>query len=270
LWVGAEVRFGVMLTGEKLVDNVDFRDQLYDLEPEAIGGEMEGTGLYVACQDKKVDWILVKAICDWADGQKAKDKDARQQTAALNAATFVLHFLQFAPVNWENKRREAASYTKTLINTGPDSVISVNQMGGQIAHSITNVGLQPRTISKAMADVLISHLGKAPPEDFRLTCAGDPESMQLRDVLCEILRAGGWRRIRITTIQLSNVLQRGLIIYTAEPSAGIKILYQVLTAGGLAPQLVTGDDARKHLNRDKQYRQNDPDDMIEITVGVHI
>jgi hypothetical protein len=156
------------------------------------------------------------------------------------------------------------------IVTNGSVIFTMNQMGGQIAHSITNVGLQPRTISKAMADVLISNLGKAPPEDFRLTCAGDPESMQLRDVLCEILRAGGWRRIRITTIQFSNVLQHGLIIYTAEPSAGIKILYQVLTAGGLAPQLVTGDDARKHLNRDKQYRQYDPDDMIEITVGVHI
>ncbi len=51
----------------------------------------------VSCQDKKVDWILVKAICDWADGHKAKDKKARQQTAAHNAASFVLHALQFAP-----------------------------------------------------------------------------------------------------------------------------------------------------------------------------
>jgi tetratricopeptide (TPR) repeat protein len=58
---------------------------------------MEGAGLYVACQDKKVDWILVKAICDWADGNKAHDKAARQQTAATNAAKFVLHALQFTP-----------------------------------------------------------------------------------------------------------------------------------------------------------------------------
>ena len=97
MWEGAEVRFGVVLTGEKLVDNVDFREQLRGFEPEAIGGEMEGAGLYAACQDKKVDWILVKAICDWADGQKGKDKQARQQTAADNAARFVLHALEFAP-----------------------------------------------------------------------------------------------------------------------------------------------------------------------------
>jgi hypothetical protein len=91
------VRFGVLLTGDKLVDKFDYREQLRTFEPEAIGGEMEGAGLYAACQDKKVDWILVKAICDWADGNQAQDKDARQRTAALNAANFVLHALQFTP-----------------------------------------------------------------------------------------------------------------------------------------------------------------------------
>jgi hypothetical protein len=93
-WKGATVRFGLVLTGEKLVDNFDFREQLRVLEPEAIGGEMEGAGLYVACHDAKVDWILVKAICDWADGNKAVDRDARQAIAACNSAGFVLHVLQ--------------------------------------------------------------------------------------------------------------------------------------------------------------------------------
>jgi len=103
-WDGAEVSFGVVLTGEKLVDNVDFRDQLRSFELEAIGGEMEGAGLYVACQDKKVDWILVKSICDWADGNKAQDKKRRQQTAAQNAAGFVLKALKFTQIDWQKKR----------------------------------------------------------------------------------------------------------------------------------------------------------------------
>jgi nucleoside phosphorylase len=93
-----KVRFGLILSGDKLTDNIDFRKQLLKFEPEAIGGEMEGAGLYVACQNSKVDWILVKAICDWADGQKAKDKDARQQLAAHNAAALVLNALQQAPL----------------------------------------------------------------------------------------------------------------------------------------------------------------------------
>lgn len=110
-WEGARVRFGVVLSGEKLVDNVDFRNQLRSFEPEAIGGEMEGAGLYVACQDRKVDWILVKAICDWADGHKAQDKDARQKTAAQNAATFVLEALQFASIDWQKGRGKPVKAT---------------------------------------------------------------------------------------------------------------------------------------------------------------
>ncbi|MEM8639841.1 MAG: SUMF1/EgtB/PvdO family nonheme iron enzyme [Cyanobacteria bacterium P01_G01_bin.54] len=96
-------RFGVILTGEKLVDNIDFRDQLLKFEVEAIGGEMEGQGLYAACYNENVDWILVKAICDWADGKKAEDKEVRQQLAAQNAAQFVAYALQFASEEVESQ-----------------------------------------------------------------------------------------------------------------------------------------------------------------------
>jgi nucleoside phosphorylase/tetratricopeptide (TPR) repeat protein len=108
LWDGAKVRFGVVVTGEKLVDDIAFRTQVCASEREAIGGEMEGAGLYAACQDKKVDWILVKAICDWADGNKEHDRSARQQTAATNAASFVLHALQFAPFEGLDRVGEVA------------------------------------------------------------------------------------------------------------------------------------------------------------------
>jgi len=94
----AKVHFGLVLSGEKLVDNLDFRQQILDLEPEAIGGEMEGAGLYTACQEHKVDWILVKGICDWADGHKEENRSERQRLAAHNAASFVLQMLQQAPL----------------------------------------------------------------------------------------------------------------------------------------------------------------------------
>ena len=92
-WDAAPVHFGVLLTGQKLVDNLDLREHLRSFEPEAIGGEMEGAGLYAACQAAKVDWILVKAICDWADGHKSVNRARRQKLAARNAAHFVLHAL---------------------------------------------------------------------------------------------------------------------------------------------------------------------------------
>lgn len=114
-----KVNFGLILSGEKLVDNIDFRQQLYDLCPEAIGGEMEGSGLYVACLDKKIDWILVKSICDWADGNKNENKDNQQKLAAGNAASFVLHVLQQVPFTGKGQECESASDPELLlINTG--------------------------------------------------------------------------------------------------------------------------------------------------------
>jgi nucleoside phosphorylase len=112
-WEKARVRFGTVLTGEKLLDNIDYRNQLLSFEPEAIGGEMEGAGLYVACQDKKVDWILVKGICDWADGEKGQDKESRQKTAASNAAAFVVHTLKFVSIDWEQRRGNGLQSSKT-------------------------------------------------------------------------------------------------------------------------------------------------------------
>jgi nucleoside phosphorylase len=97
-WDGAHATSGVMLTGEKLIDNFDYREQLLQLEPEAIGGEMEGAGVYVASNDAKIDLIVVKAICDWGDGTKSTNKTSRQKKAARSAAEFILHALKQAPL----------------------------------------------------------------------------------------------------------------------------------------------------------------------------
>jgi nucleoside phosphorylase len=96
-WHLANVHFGLVLSGDKLIDDDEFVRELLTDEPEAIGGEMEGAGLYVPCQTAKKDWILVKAVCDWADGKKSKDKTKRQLKAARNAALFVWHALAHAP-----------------------------------------------------------------------------------------------------------------------------------------------------------------------------
>jgi nucleoside phosphorylase len=57
-WVKRCVHFGPILSGEKLIDNINFRDQLLTLEPEAIGGEMEGVGLYTATQSEKAEFVV--------------------------------------------------------------------------------------------------------------------------------------------------------------------------------------------------------------------
>lgn len=81
-----KVRFGLVLSGQKLVDNLDYRETLKTLFTEAVGGEMEGIGLYVSASEAKVDWIVVKGICDWGYNKNQADKDAWQRLAGKNAA----------------------------------------------------------------------------------------------------------------------------------------------------------------------------------------
>ncbi len=81
---------GLMLSGEKLLDNEASLHQLLQQFPAAIGGDMEGAGLMTACHEGKVDWLVIKAVSDWGDGQKNAvgegEKEQHQQIAALHAA----------------------------------------------------------------------------------------------------------------------------------------------------------------------------------------
>ncbi|MCH8619512.1 NACHT domain-containing protein [Undibacterium sp. TS12] len=85
------LEFGGMLTGEKLVDNHDYRENLKAIAGQGgiVGGEMEAAGIAKALDDTSVDWIVVKAICDFADGNKGEGKENKQKLAATNAAMVI-------------------------------------------------------------------------------------------------------------------------------------------------------------------------------------
>ena len=54
---------------------------------------METAGILVAAHTAGGAWIIVKAVCDFADGKKGRGKDAKQTLAAANAARFVRYAL---------------------------------------------------------------------------------------------------------------------------------------------------------------------------------
>jgi nucleoside phosphorylase len=89
------VKDGPILSGEKLVDDLDFKVSLFSQYPEAIGGEMEGTGMAAACSraEARREWILVKSVSDWGDGTKG---DRHRPLAAAVAASLVAHVLSEA------------------------------------------------------------------------------------------------------------------------------------------------------------------------------
>src|SRR5262249_50769172 len=84
-----DVRFGQLLSGDKLIDNLAERDALAAAFPDAIGGEMEAFGVASAAERAGVEWGVGKAICDWADGDKSIDKPSRQRAAADESAKLI-------------------------------------------------------------------------------------------------------------------------------------------------------------------------------------
>jgi nucleoside phosphorylase len=84
------VHVGLLLSGEKLADDPDFIEARLRLEPEAIGGEMEGAGLAASADRSGVPWIVVKAIVDWGRGKDRNNSEEEQRSCALNAFSFIV------------------------------------------------------------------------------------------------------------------------------------------------------------------------------------
>lgn len=71
-------------------------------------------------------------------------------------------------------------------------IISHNQSGGQVAHSITNIGVQPRRIPDESLTQLSKLLRNYPPQDVDLLVANDGEAKNLAMQLEKAFVAGGW------------------------------------------------------------------------------
>lgn len=89
--LSSAVHTGDILSGELLIDNEKVRNDLFGDYPEAIGGEMEGLGVANAAAAEAKAWIVVKGICDYADGNKGDNKEQRQHLAAGAAASLCEH-----------------------------------------------------------------------------------------------------------------------------------------------------------------------------------
>ena len=86
-----EIHQGTILSGPYLIDDAKFKAKLLQsFAKEAIGIEMEGSGLFAATHQTRTHCILVKSVCDFGDGKKNK---IFQPTAALLAADCVRHVL---------------------------------------------------------------------------------------------------------------------------------------------------------------------------------
>lgn len=97
---------GLILTGEELIDSLPRKVELFTAYPEAIGGEMEGSGLYAAAARRwQSEWIIIKAVCDWGDGTKGK----QYQPHAADAAVSLVEHVLSVPAAFQDLPRQSPS-----------------------------------------------------------------------------------------------------------------------------------------------------------------
>ncbi len=116
-------------------------------------------------------------------------------------------------------------------------IVSQNQMGGQIAHSITNIGPQPRSIPPTARRSLVTDLKNHPPERIDITTLmNDAEALQLTDSLLPLLNEAGWQ---IGSDELGTVTSvvRGIVIETRASRPGLDALRRWLLSIGLAAEI---------------------------------
>lgn len=120
---------------------------------------------------------------------------------------------------------------------GGSIIFTQNQLGGQVAHAITNVGPQPRQVTVAAANQLVAALRSLPPETVRMTALlGDPESAQLAHVLREILSLADWTTEQGINQAVFSGVPRGVIIRVDAERPSVHTLGNWLVAVGLKGQ----------------------------------
>ncbi|KKN06931.1 hypothetical protein LCGC14_1072320 [marine sediment metagenome] len=82
----AKSLYGPILSGEKLLNDPKRRNEFKSRYPEAIGGDMEAAGFATSAMRYKVDWIVIKGICDWG----VKKGDENHQLAADAAISLII------------------------------------------------------------------------------------------------------------------------------------------------------------------------------------
>jgi nucleoside phosphorylase len=101
----SRVHYGLIASGDKLVKDAAFRDQLNkELGGHVLCVEMEAAGLM-----NEFPCLVIRGICDYADSHKNKDW---QEHAAIVAAAFAKELLQYVQASDIEKERPVKDVLK--------------------------------------------------------------------------------------------------------------------------------------------------------------
>jgi nucleoside phosphorylase len=186
--VSSTVLTGDLLSGEQLIDNKEHRDELLTRFPTAIGGEMEGIGLANAAGAKSKEWLVVKGICDFADGNKGEDKTRRQQLAAGAAASLCEHIFNNRYV-FEELNISALLEPPTQVDIEEpeiDKDVELAKVKFPEIPGLTDSSMQPDANTKLTS----AFFGQTPINRFRIGLKlglVDAEEIKKPDVAAQIL-----------------------------------------------------------------------------------
>ena len=92
---------GVVLSANNLVSDAKFQKQLLEACPRAVALEMEGHGIARACQEymdengRKIQFLVVKGVSDFADENKSDDWQPQAASNAVNVLCEVMAEFEF-------------------------------------------------------------------------------------------------------------------------------------------------------------------------------
>jgi nucleoside phosphorylase len=129
-----QVIFAAIASGEKVIADAAVRDQIVSHHRKTSAIEMEGYGFSAAVWQsfEHRRHLVMKAICDRADRNKAEDW---QHYAAAVAAQYARHFLRDRPIDPRNKKTEAAASGNNVTGTTIDRQEAIPGVGPQTARS---------------------------------------------------------------------------------------------------------------------------------------
>lgn len=125
-----------------------------------------------------------------------------------------------------------ASLTDVSVQGG-SVIISQGQLGGQVAHSITNIGPVARHLSPAALAKIAAELGVlSPPPIERLAVPhGDGEALAFANEIGVLLGTSGWPRPEIVSA-VYGVPQNGIIAKTPTKDPSLLALLEALSNVG--------------------------------------
>ena len=149
--------------------------------------------------------------------------------ALLSVVAFIAGFKDIVELVRLFFERPAQSSEET--KTGKNEVkngsiiLSSNQSGGQVAHSIVNIGTQRFEITNDSRLSLVNSLRSYTPERFDITTyLFSSDSQRFGSVMVDILNEAGWLRRRDS--QISGNPPLGIIIETPSDKPSIRVLIE--------------------------------------------